>query len=275
MSIRHEFPTNREMVIEFGDLSHELFKTMLERMSDDGFHPGLLGKPISALTVEAKNIIKPNSASQPDAIANETATAWVYNYNPYAENEDDNSIAWEKYSFMALTEKKKEDLFKISRAAISIGLDIRQLIQPETVIGEYHATDSRDNIIKYNSTDEQVSNEGALILSRSMLEGSIKNIQHSQQVLGPFNNTFISRCIDSVYTASLEISLSPHLPLNGAEPKSFTQSYIANMRKRAEISQKRLESLQKLKADDKYIEKENQIYDQAIAAMNKAKLLIK
>ena len=232
MPRRDGFPTNKEMVLEFNELSRTSYINKYNQVTEGGFPPMLEDKPLDALYFRAYKII-PEFMRTDDGV-----TAEDLRVEPLQEHQV-NSMT----STLGFKDTPEEVVKHYRNVARLIGettlhsdLDIVSILPPEAVNADYTAHYSTGRTRHISTFKEKPSK--ASIASGKFFAEQVIQLLEDRPISKPIDTSDFSEAFEHIrniferggpISTGFSLSMRPNLPLNGHESREFLDAYANKM----------------------------------------------
>lgn len=277
MPRRDGLPTNREMVVEFNDLSRTAFVDAYNRTAEDGLPDAYQDKPLDALYLRSQKRVPEIMRIDGGVVAEELLV------NPL--HEDDVDMIPHTLGFRDTPEDVISHYRAIARrigdTTLHSGLDIATVLPPEGVDASYTAYYAGGRT-RHIATFKEKPSKASIAAGKYFAEQVIHDI-NAPSSDPDIDVTDLSQVAEHLRQMSeqggtIEHFLSfrkvPNLPLNGHESRAFLNAYANRMLDSARYNAEKLAKMRDLGAPDIVVASVQNVYNSANASYLRAQELL-
>jgi hypothetical protein len=277
MPRRDGLPTNREMVVDFNNLSRTAYIDAYNNITEYGLPAALEDKPLDTLYLNVTKKV-PTFMRTSSGVTGEQLLV-----DPLQEHHVD---------FMTYTlgfQDTPEDVVRhyrdiaqrIGETTLHIGLDIAAILPPEGINADYTAFYPTGKT-RHISTFKEKPSKLSISAGKFFAEQAIQSINTPPDA-EDFDITDFSKVIERIekifdqsgtFEHGFSLQMVPNLPLNGYESKAFLNTYANRMLDKVNSSAARLAMGNELGWPDVIIENAQRIYDAANSSYLRAQALL-
>ncbi len=279
MPRRDGFPTNREMVVEFNDLSRTAYVDAFQRLAEDGLPDAFQDKPLGLMYLDAAKRIPSFMRLDDSAVVDERLTV-----TPLDKLDVDDM----EYTlgFKDTPDDVRQHYYDVARrigeTTLHGGLDIAAVLPGEGVVADYTArypSGRTRHIATFKEKPSKPSIAAGKYFAEQVIKEANRPFEDTHFDLADFEKAIaaMKHLADQggIISHSFSFLKVPGLPLNGHESKAFLNAYANAMFDRSMILAARLDKMSGLGIyPEAIIEGTQTQYDQANRSYQRAQELL-